>query len=411
MAQLVADSDGKISGRFTVPPNIPVGTKLMQFVGSEGNYGEASYTARGIITTEERRRVTTLTDIRQQQTTVVVRRFRSDPLAQTFTLNQGRHIGGVDLWFTEKGTRRVIAQIRETTTGIPNQTILAEAHAQAEDINLSGGHTRIEWAPVWLDAGTEYAIVILTDDAEPAVRVAELGKYDAVHERWVTSQPYQVGVLLSSSNASTWTPHQDRDLTFRLLGARFTATTRTIDLGNITVSDVSDVIALANIERPATDTDVEIVLTDEQGKEIRIADDRPLALRDRLNGDVNVKAVLRGSDLRSPVMFPGLQAILGNMSESANYITRALPAGVNSKVTVTYESLLPGLANVAVDVQDTNGDWHNIPLSSGSPVGDDWEERTHILENFTADETRVRITITGNPLYRPRLRALRVIIT
>ena len=48
---------------------------------------------------------------------------------------------------------------------------------------------------------------------------------------------------------------------------------------------------------------------------------------------------------------------------------------------------------------------------SGSPVGDDWEERTHILENFTVDETRVRITITGNPLYRPRLRALRVIIT
>ena len=108
-------------------------------------------------------------------------------------------------------------------------------------------------------------------------------------------------------------------------------------------------------------------------------------------------------------MFPGLQAILGNMSESANYITRALPAGVNTakETTVTYESLLPGLANVAVDVQDSNGDWQNIPLSSGSPVGDDWEERTHILENFTADETRVRITITGNPLYRPRLRALR----
>ena len=242
MAQLVADSDGKISGRFTVPPNIPVGTKLMQFVGSEGNYGEASYTARGIITTEERRRVTTLTDIRQQQTTVVVRRFRSDPLAQTFTLNQGRHIGGVDLWvYGREGTRRVIAQIRETTTGIPNQTILAEAHVQAEDINLSGGHTRIEWAPVWLDAGTEYAIVILTDDAEPAVRVAELGKYDAVHERWVTSPIRSVCCFLPQMLAHG-TPHQDRDLTFRLLGARFTATTRTIDLGNITVSDVSDVI-------------------------------------------------------------------------------------------------------------------------------------------------------------------------
>lgn len=408
---LVADQDGKITGRFTVPPNIPVGTKLMQFVGSEGNYGEASYTARGVITTEERRRVTTLTDVRQNQTTVVVRRWRSDPLAQTFTLNQGRHIGGVDLWFTDKGTSRVIVQIRETTVGIPNQNIIAEAHVPANDILTNGSPTRIEWQPVWIESGTEYAIVILTDDAEPCVRVAELGKYDSVNDRWVTSQPFQVGVLLSSSNASTWTPHQTLDLTFRLLGARFTATTRTVDLGNITVSDVSDVIALTNIERPATDTDVEIVLTDEEGNETRISDDSPVALQERLNGEVNVKAVLRGSDLRSPVMFPGLQAILGNMSETADYVTRAMPAGVNTKVTVTYESLLPGQANVVVEVLDSNGDWQSIALSDGSPVGDEWEERTHILENFTADETRVRLTITGNPLYRPRVRALRVIIT
>lgn len=408
---LVADQDGKISGRFTVPPNIPVGTKLLQFVGSDGNYGEASYTARGIITTEERRRVTTMTEVRQNQTTVVVRRWRSDPLAQTFTLNQGRHIGGVDLWFTDKGTSRVIVQIRETTVGIPNQNIIAESHVPAADILVNGSPTRIEWPPVWIEAGTEYAIVILTDDAEPCVRVAELGKYDSVNERWVTSQPFQVGVLLSSSNASTWTPHQERDLTFRLLGARFTATTRTVDLGNIDVSDVSDIIALTNVERPATDTDVEIVLTDEEGNETRVSDDSPVALQNRLNGEVNIKAVLRGSDLRSPVMFPGLQAILGNMSETADYVTRAMPAGVNTKVTVTYEALLPGSANVAVDVLDSNGDWQNIALDSGNPVGDEWEERTHILENFTADETRVRLTITGNPLYRPRVRALRVIIT
>lgn len=406
---LVADENGRISGNFTVPPNIPVGTKLMQFEGSEGSFGEASYTARGIITTEERRRVTTLTEIRQQQTTVTFRRF--DPLAQTFTLPIGRHIAGIDLWFTEKGTRRVIVQIRNTTVGIPNQDVIAEAHVAANQIDISGASTRIEWSPVYLEAGTEYAIVILTDDAEPAVRVAELGKYDNVNDQWVTSQPFQVGVLLSSSNASTWTPHQTLDLTFCLLAARFTETIRTVDLGNINVTDVSDIIALANVERPDTDTDVEIVLTDEAGIETRVSDDTPVSLQSRLNGEVNVKAVLRGSDIRSPVMFPGLQAILGNISESADYVTRAMPAGVNTKVTVTYESLLPGSANVVVEVLDSDGEWQSIALDSGSPVGDEWEERTHILENFTADETRVRLTITGNPLYRPRVRALRVIIT
>lgn len=409
MTEFIADENGVIQGRFQVPARIPVGTKLMEFVGSDGGYGEASYTARGTITTEERRRVTTITELRQNQTTVTFRRF--DPLAQTFTLGQGRHIGGVDLWFTEKGTSRVVVQIRETTVGIPNQNVIAQAQLRPDEISLSGGHTRIAFDPVWIDAGVECAIVILTDDAEPAVRVAELGKYDQAAERWVTSQPYQVGVLLSSSNASTWTPHQDRDLTFRLLAARFSDETRTVDLGTIETTNVSDVIALANIERPATDTDCEIVLTDSTGEEIHIADDWPVALRERVNGSVTVKAVLRGSETRSPVVFPGTQIVLGSMEESAEYVTRALPAGVNSKVTVVFQSLTTGSANVLVELQNDDGSWRNIGLDSAEPIGDSWQERKYVLENFSADQTRIRLTLVGTVLYRPRVRALRVVIT
>lgn len=59
-----------------------------------------------------------------------------------------------------------------------------------------------------LQAKREYAVVVLCDDATTALYVAELGKQDPTRG-YVTSQPYQVGVLLSSSNASTWTAHQD----------------------------------------------------------------------------------------------------------------------------------------------------------------------------------------------------------
>jgi hypothetical protein len=107
---LIADLTGKIKGKFTVPANVPAGTKLVQFIGNQGSYGEATYTGRGIITTEERRRVTVITDIRRNETTVVLTRF--DPLAQTFTLSESRHIAGVDLWFSNRGTKRVVAQIR-----------------------------------------------------------------------------------------------------------------------------------------------------------------------------------------------------------------------------------------------------------------------------------------------------------
>jgi hypothetical protein len=399
---LIADSTGKIKGKFTVPANVPAGTKLVQFIGNQGSYGEATYTGRGIITTEERRRVTVITDIRRNETTVVLTRF--DPLAQTFTLSESRHIGGIDLWFSNRGTKRVIVQIRDTSLGMPTQTMPAS-------ININGTSTRMTWQPVWLEAGHEYAIVLLTDDADAAVRVAELGKYDATHARWVTSQPYQVGVLLSSSNASTWTPHQNRDLTFRLLGARFTENTRTVDLGSVAATSVSDFIALANVERVASDTDVQFTLTEQDGTEHKLSDDLPIALRARVTGPLSVKALLSGSALRSPVLYPGIQIVLGNMSETADYVTRAITAGSNSKVSITYEALMTGTADVKVYIQKSDGTWQLVDLTNGKAVGDSWVERTHIISSFSATETRVKLVLSGNILYRPKVRSLRVVIT
>jgi hypothetical protein len=389
---LVADNSGKIKGKFTVPANVPAGTKLVQFIGNKGNYGEATYT-----------------DIRRNETTVVLTRF--DPLAQTFTLSESRHIAGVDLWFSNRGTKRVVVQIRDTSLGMPTQTVLAEGSIMPASINVNGTSTRITWQPVWLEAGHEYAIVLLTDDADAAVRVAELGKYDATHARWVTSQPYQVGVLLSSSNASTWTPHQNRDLTFRLLGARFTENTRTVDLGSVTATSISDLIALANVERVASDTDVQFTLTEQDGTEHKLSDDLPIALRARVTGPLSVKALLSGSALRSPVLYPGIQIVLGNMSETADYVTRAITAGSNSKVSITYEALMTGTADVKVYIQKADGTWQLVDLTNGKAVGDSWVERTHIISSFSATETRVKLILSGNILYRPKVRSLRVVIT
>ncbi|QXF95221.1 hypothetical protein WOSOC_0027 [Wolbachia phage WO] len=278
---LTANNQGRVSGKIKIPADIPAGTKLVQFYGDKGSYGEATYTGKKTITIEERRRV------------IAARRV--DPLAQTFTLNESRHIGGVELWFVNKGKKRVVVQIRETAVGMPSQTVIAESYIEPKDIKIDGTATRITWSPVFCHAGQEYAIVLLTDDADTAVKIAELGKYDAVNSRWVTSQPYQVGVLLSSSNASTWTPHQNLDLTFRLLAAKFSENSHVIDLGKVTANNVSDLIVLTNVEKVAFDTNVEFILTDEEGKENFLSDNLPLALRERLSGELTVKANLKGS--------------------------------------------------------------------------------------------------------------------
>ena len=106
---LEADRDGVASGEFTVPSGVPAGTVQVEVLGDQGSFGTGTYTASGTITTEQRRIVNTVVNGQSSRRSS---RDRRDPLAQTFTLNEGRHIAGVDLWFKEGGTSRVLVQIR-----------------------------------------------------------------------------------------------------------------------------------------------------------------------------------------------------------------------------------------------------------------------------------------------------------
>jgi hypothetical protein len=76
---ITANSQGVAEGSMTVPAGVPAGKVLVRVVGDQGSVGTTTYTASGTITTQSRRIVTT-----------VVTRY--DPLAQTFTLTEGRHI-------------------------------------------------------------------------------------------------------------------------------------------------------------------------------------------------------------------------------------------------------------------------------------------------------------------------------
>jgi hypothetical protein len=404
----IADENGQILASFTIPEGVPVGTKLVQFFGDQGSYGEATYTGKNTVTIEERRQVTTVTLSSQDVTTIVLNRY--DPLAQTFTLQESRHIGGLDLWFENKGAKRVVVQIRDTNLGLPNQTILADGNVMPANINVNGSPTRIAWTPVFLERNHEYAIVILTDDADAAIMIGELGKYDAANNRWVTAQAYQIGVMLSSSNASTWTAHQNSDIAFRLLAAKFTETYIEVPLGSVEAAGVSDLIALANVERVSSGTDVEFVLTEAtSGANHRLSEDFPTALQERVTDTLNAKAILRGTTTMSPALYPGVQIVLGNVAEEADYVTRTIPAGSNTKVAITYEAYLTGLADVRVYVANPGGSWTLVALTGSQNIGNSWVERTHSVDNFNGDNVRVKLVLSGNILYRPRVKSLRII--
>lgn len=395
---LVADINGEVVGKFTVPGGIPAGTVAVEFTGSQGSRGTGTYTSSGTINTQQRRTVTTVYT-------------NYDPLAETFTLNQSRHIAGIDLLFVNKGESRVTVQIRETTVGFPNKTVIAQASVMPADINTNGTFTRILFNdPVYLESGTEYAVVVLTDDSNASLAVAELGKYDSAHATWVTSQAYSTGVLLSSSNASTWTTHQDLDLCFRLLACRFTETTHVIDLGTITAANHTDYLTLANVERPNANCDAEFVYTDNGGNITTLPEDVPAALSAPVSGNVSLGLRLKGTQTSSPVVYPGVQSAMGTVSTTADYVTRSISAGTQVKVSVIFEKNTPGASSVAVYVQNNDSTWQLVQLATGTNVGDGWVECKHVVENFTASNTRVKLVLTGSTAARPRVRNLKVVV-
>ena len=394
---ITANHSGLVNGQFAVPAGIPAGIKRVEFIGDRGTRGVTQFIGRGEVRIEERRRVQ------------VVQRY--DPLAQTFTLlTEGRHISAIGLWFEDVGIKPITVQIRETTTGIPNGIVLAEARITIDDIAAAGLETRINFAtPLYLEALTEFAVVILTDDNTHSLAIAEVGQYDKRAKSYVTEQGYTVGVLLSSSNASTWTPHNNADLAFRIYGAEFTATTHSVTLKTVTADNASDTFIMADVERTGTETDVSFAVTDADAHRYRMQNNQPVRLDVRTNGDLTTTATLVGSSKRSPLLYPGVLMALGDLQTSANYISRYVNAGVGQAI-VTLETNIPSGASVTVEIE-INSVWQVCSPQNGEPIGDGWVRNEYKKPITGGDGVRCRITLTGSINARPRARQLRMITT
>ncbi len=391
-----ADHSGIARGKFTIPANIPAGVKSVEIIGERGSRGLAQFTGRGEITLEERRRVITVT--------------RYDPLAQTITLlTEGRHIAAVGLWFEDIGDKPVTVQIRETATGLPTGAVLAEARITAAQIKGNGEETVVDFAtPLYIEALQEIAVVILTDDNKHSLAIAEVGQYDRRAGRYVTEQGYSVGVLLSSSNASTWTPHNNADLAFRLYAAEFTATEHTTDLKTQTAHNASDLYLMADVERPGVETDVSFTFTADE-RRYPLQDKQTGRLDVRTDGDMTAKVTLRGSKTRSPVVYPGALLALGDLQETATYISRAVVAG-SGQAIVTLESNTPSGSALTVEIE-IDGTWKPCTPQNGEPLGDGWVRNEYKQAISGGDTVRCRITLSGNISARPRARALRMVTT
>lgn len=395
---LTANAHGEIRGKFRIPANVPSGAKAVLFTGKGGSSASASFVGQGSLTVQ---------NIVQAQT---ITRYWTDPIGQTFALVRAAQICGVDLWFTARGESPVRVQIRDTDNGYPGKAVLAETILEpAEIVVTGGGHTRALFpAPVTPPADAEYAIVVMCDDAVTALAVAELGQFDAVRQYYVASQPYQVGVLFSSSNASAWTAHQDKDLAFRLLAADFTAASAEVALGSAIVEEATDLMVLALEDLPRADTRVEYELTLPGGAVQRVAAGQPVRLAAAQTGGVSVTAALSGATGgASPVLYPGTQVLAGTVRASAVYQPRAIPAVNATRAVLVYEALLPSGASVTPDIRADDSAWSAMTADGAAQQGDGWVEFRWVADLSGADEVRYRLTLAGASLARPQVRNLK----
>lgn len=396
---LKADTSGILKGSFTIPADIPAGAKTVAFTGAGGTRGSATFVGQGTLTATTLRQVQTITS------TVI------DPLAQTFILDADTQLAGVDLWFMAKGAGGVRVQIREVSGGYPTRTVLAEAIVSAAQIVVSGGgHTRVLFdAPVPLAAATDYAVVVLCNDATTALGIAELGQFDEVQQQWVSAQPYSVGVLLSSSNAVTWTAHQTRDLTFRLLEAVYADGVASVDLGDASVSTAAtDLVLLALAETPTSKTRVEYALELPSGTSLTVAEGQPVRLAEPVTGVVQVSAKLVGDAKGSPVLWPGSQLLAGTVQESADYYSRSIPATGAARAVLIYNAVIPSGATVTPEIQIDGGAWEAMTAGATVNQGDGLVEFrfTHALAG--AQLIKVRLTLTGTISARPQVQDVRL---
>ena len=266
--KLVTDPSGFLKGTFFIPdpskatnPKFKTGTRIFrlsdttndsQVQGESESSAQTEYAATGILQTTQETIISVRNAQIDEQKFTQNRTLWSDPLAQTFLIQDENLEGGVyltkiDLFFQQKDFEIPVAiDIRTVENGTPTQTIVpfSKVIKQAKDVvtstDASTPTTFTFESPVFIGHQQEHAIVVTSDSNQYKVFISLLGEdaIDAAHAgEKISEQPY-IGVLFKSQNASTWTPSQFEDLMFKIYRADFTLPT-TLDQSKLILNNAT----------------------------------------------------------------------------------------------------------------------------------------------------------------------------
>ncbi|WP_375674114.1 DUF4815 domain-containing protein [Bartonella sp. AA18HLJMS] len=390
-SRLVADSKGTLEGTFKIPQNITAGTKNVVARGKGGTIATGLFTGQGLIDVKVMRRTTTVKIWMQ-----------FDPQAQVFTPDETRQITGIDFHLCKIGNEKhdLVIDLVTTENGYPTADIQAQSFYSMKGAKLGWAEARYD-VPLLVPNDRLTAFVIKTDDADHAVSLAKLGDFDAEHQRFVSSHPYVTGPRFSSVNARSWTAHQDEALAFRVLAARYRQTEKIVDLGTFDLVDCSDLQVRAAIELPSSDCSVIFEIERNNGTIYQLLPFQLLSLTEYISEKVKLRAILKGTEKLSPVLFAPVQLIAGKIHKEATYVTRAFAFGEKARLTSYIKTFLPGGATFSLEMQLDDGAFTPLKLEETEQLAEPlWTERKFVSSDKTAKQARLKLTLTGGPAAR-----------
>ncbi|MFE1631038.1 hypothetical protein ACFLFF_30350 [Brevibacillus reuszeri] len=337
----------------------------------------------------------------------------TDPLAQTFILTEERFVTSIDLFIATKDpVSDLTVQLRTVVNGYPSMNVLTSTALNSSQVKISNDSTvatKVTFPdPVLLQANTEYAIVLLTPSSQYRAHVARMGKTDVKTGKVVARQPYDVGILFSSSNGSAWTAHQDMDLKFKLYGAKFTKDSL-LRFSPMTTTQATQLVLSASQLVPQRSQLQWQYSTDE--KVWYALDETDVTRIGKPVNKIHVRALMKTQG-SSPVVQSDVGAVAIAYKNQGTYLSREITAtGAFTRITVYVEMSTPSGTSQTVEYSlDGGTTW----TSMGSATA-----QTQIDENFiqlkfektVSSSTKVKIRIKQSstiPTITPKARALMV---
>lgn len=271
----------------------------------------------------------------------------------------------------------------------------------------------------------DLAVCLLSNSAHIRAYVARLGEQGQNPAGLITDQPYRGGVLLSSADAVTWTPHQDADLRFTLYRCKFTidGSRGTLAFATVGHTDATEIELIAPSWCPTPETSILWKYQVSSGVRrtlFAIEPNRPVQFASPQSTFILQCSLRSENEFLSPLLlYNSLQLISRKNLEEGGYVSAtSFMTQDFDGVRVKVEQDNPAGTSQEIYVSNDDGvTWHQLTsdhLVETVVVDEDYDDYTYDFSAFAKANRKFKIKIlqyaaAGNTSQAPKSRNLRVI--